>query len=90
MKTKYVMFEDMKGVEVPFLFPDYVTHKDFARHMMSVGCTYVSAGFVDIDVDQFLQPIYRVYGESISLDLKSRPEDSKIINDMMNYQRGPE
>lgn len=62
----------------PIVFPETITHSDMARNMGWVGedrCV-VGAGFVYVKGDQ-----YKVYGESVSLRVKSRGEtDEQILN----------
>lgn len=77
--------------ELPFIFPDFVTHSEYAETTMHHLAMYndirfarmkvVSAGFVDT-----LGKI-RCYGESVTLKLQSRPQDSEIIR-LMNYSHG--
>ncbi len=65
-KTKYVvlpmpmMFGDT--VNVPFLFPDIVTHADFARQMGFQSESVHSAGFAFYD-----GKAWKAYGDSVSI-----------------------
>lgn len=67
----------------PIIFPESETHSDVAR---TVGA--ISGGFVKIspvyDVKKDVQIVAECYGESISLGLKSRPEDSAILTSFLN------
>ncbi len=92
---KYVMFirtrnrEQTDGVYLPVLFPRHIMHCDMNEAMVGYGIsngfqenryhqqvTAVSAGFVDLNT-------MMCYGESESLELKSRAEDSQIIAEYM-------
>jgi len=80
-KAKYII----GGVnQEPIVFPGTIQHADMARNMGWVGQDLmtdmykgvVGAGFVFIEDGE-----YHVYGESISLSVKSRGEqDQKILN----------
>lgn len=63
---KYIIFEDVNLL----IFPGFMTHREVALHYGIDRAT--SAGFVDIDNRL-------CYGESTSLELKSRPGDSAIL-----------
>lgn len=86
-RMKYIIIDN--GLEeLPFIFSDLVNHNDMERALQRLvhGDT-VSAGFVVIKQDPVegtieptLQVSFGCYGESISLDLKSRPEDSDVLN----------
>lgn len=65
---KYITAK-IDGLESPFLFPDFLSHSQVAR---MVSGEIISAGFATHD--------FRAYGESVSLNVKSRPEeDTKLI-----------
>lgn len=78
---KYVMI-DFGGTETPIMFPE------FLPHTMMAGRNIVSAGEFNIyGTDEPLPNAcccenairVSVFGESISLKVKSRPEDAEII-----------
>ncbi len=70
-EMKYIMIDDI----FPIVFHSSHVHKDVAFGIRSQPVT--SAGFVILDAEGN----YHCYGESISLNIKSKPEmDSKIIN----------
>jgi hypothetical protein len=73
---KYIMFE-FSGMRWPILFPEMVTHSDIARSITGCfpGFEVVSAGFCSRYGD--------VYGESVSLKVKSDQADSIIIKKML-------
>lgn len=91
MKTKYITIKHPQHasedsitsplkaptcMEVLIMFPEYITHKDFFDDY-DVHGEIVSAGFIVITDGEFI-----CHGESVSLDVKSRPEDSALANDM--------
>ncbi len=78
MRTKYIVVKHPKhGLPVFIMFPEYITHKDFYQEY-DVHGEIVSAGFVVmVDHGELI-----CHGESIGLDVKSRPEDSALANDM--------
>lgn len=65
--------------EIAITFPDFVGHDEMAR-MMGPYRKPISAGFFTVCVDEDRRAHADAYGESVSLKLKSRPEDSKIID----------
>lgn len=71
MQLKYVIVEVM-GVETPVLFQGFLQHAAGASGLVGSG-RLVAAGFCE------LRPLVRVWGESISLGVCSRPEDALII-----------
>ncbi len=71
-KAKYIIHTDW----IPIVFPEIINHADMARNMGWKKEDIVGAGFVYVDDDS-----YNCYGESISLNVKSRcEEDEKILN----------
>lgn len=70
-KMKYIIVKDEFGIKKAVLFPESIPHATFRRTFREI----VSAGFV-----RFLDDGYMPYGESISLNLVSIPEDTEIIN----------
>lgn len=73
LKMKYIIRAGGHGLPCPVMFGDTENHNDIAYRL---GGEIISAGFVDLG-DNGVQ----CYGESISLNIRSRPEiDSKIIN----------
>ena len=71
-RTKYIIVEDPEFGPLPYIFPNIITHFDFAR---TIGEVVISAGFCDITT----KGTWNAYGHSESLHLKSRPEDSEIL-----------
>ena len=91
-KMKYIVFRKRYGSrsdleqEIPIIFPDQLTHSVMAevisRNPEMRGALPISAGFVSS-----LDMKAECHGESETLGLKSRPEDSNLIN-MFDYMRG--
>ena len=76
--SKYVVFE-LQGLEVPVVFSPLITHKD-----VRVGdAKVVSAGFCDIDENGN----YFVWGESVSLEKKCRPQDVDLLNALLSLDQ---
>lgn len=77
MKTKYIVIKHPKyATDTLIMFPEYIPHQDFYQDY-DVHGEIISAGFVLIALGEFI-----CHGESISLDVKSRPEDSALANEM--------
>lgn len=71
MKGKYIIFE-RNGLEFPVLFPDHFVGHDqikgtFSDKPVAAGKWYLGDGRI------------MASGSSVSLGLKSRPEDSELI-----------
>ena len=71
---KYVVHEGSLATEI-YLFPNFITHNNFAFNMNFSGEDIVGAGFVSSDL--------KCYGESVSLKVKSRPEDTALLRRML-------
>lgn len=73
-KSKYIII-DTGMLIAPIVFTELLTHVDVARSI-APGGTILGAGFCRIDKNHYV-----CYGESVSLEVKSRGEaDSKILN----------
>lgn len=73
-QMKYIIVE--AGIsDVPYIFPEHIDHTLMANLVYG---TVLSAGFINFSVDGL-----QCYGESIGLKIKSRPEDTIIINRCM-------
>jgi hypothetical protein len=72
---KYVIVEheDM-GIPIPVLLPSVLEHKMAARAGRQGKA--ISAGFCAIDT---ATGVISVWGESVSLGIKSRPEDAEAL-----------
>lgn len=65
----------MRGAERLFPFTIELKHSDFASHF-EMGDALISAGFINPLTKQ-------CYGESMSLNLASRPdEDTKLVEEL--------
>jgi hypothetical protein len=69
LKTKYVVTNE--GTII--VFPELLQHSEFRRFEP------ISAGFISFGVNKEGNPTCSCYGESISLGLKSNPEEDTII-----------
>lgn len=68
--TKYVVL-DYQGFDTIFMFPGFIGHSDFVASF--INPVVISAGFIEVyDNDAF------AYGESVSLGIKARDEDSRL------------
>jgi hypothetical protein len=77
MKLKYVL-----GAYGPVIFPETYTHSDIAK---GIKGQIKSAGFLYIDWNEVEKRLEsKPFGESISLNLESRPEDKAIIDKFLN------
>ena len=76
---KYVIIKVM-DMEVPIIFSDFIDHTNFV-HMKPI-----SAGKCKVDIDPDEGVFYMVYGNSVSLKLKSRPEDAELITNAFKFE----
>ena len=75
MKAKYIVIIP-DHFELPMIFSEMMAHSDVTR---SLGGEVVGAGFCHIENDA-----YTCYGESTSLNIKSRHAvDAEILNKML-------
>ena len=75
IKTKYVITKNKEII----VFPELLQHSDF-KHFSPI-----SAGFISIGINEQGNPSCSCYGESISLGLKSNPEeDTKLAKRQLN------
>ncbi len=78
--AKYIVAEIVSGgvaMETPIIFPSFIAHSDIAQNLK-----VISAGFVQFTPDQEDRDCVDVeaFGESVSLNLKSRPKkDARLI-----------
>ena len=71
---KYIMFEDFSGAPVPIIFPKRI---DFTEMREQIPYTKVlSAGYVNVSG----AGVFTCHGESKSLEVAARAEDSGIIS----------
>jgi hypothetical protein len=69
LKQKYVITEH--GVII--VFPEIIQHSRFRNF------NPISAGFISFGLNESGNPTCSCYGDSFSLNLKSRPEDDTVI-----------
>ena len=85
MQNKYIII-NVLGQETPILFPETMSHSTVA-YTLGLGTEPVSAGFwmALVDPDENGAGVrYKAYGESYTLKLMSRPEDTDILNRFFN------
>lgn len=73
-KMKYICYDD-GHVDTLIVFPDHIQHSDMARQLNLAQGMLLGAGFVVMGNDG--APM--CYGDSVSLDIKSREEDTFIL-----------
>lgn len=76
MKSKYIIIKD-NGLEMPVVFNPLIDHSTIAG-----ANKVVSAGFCRCNIDGY----HSVWGESVKLRIKSRPEDADILDKMLEYE----
>lgn len=76
--SKYIaVAQDEHSMPIFILFPQNINHDTMARAMIRARYPEViSAGFVD----EFLQ----CYGESTTLRIKSKPEDTDLLHQQLS------
>jgi hypothetical protein len=62
------------------IFSENLVHADIAKAMSSSGDVQ-SAGFLSLDTS-----VIEVYGESISLDVASQPDDSILLKKLLQSE----
>jgi len=79
MKKKYITF-DTGFCNAIIVFPAVLYHRD-----MNVNGTILGAGFITLSKtgDTYR---WHCYGDSVSLNVKSRAEDSEIANLMLSVE----
>lgn len=76
-RTKYIVFDNAYAI----VFPDFLDHDAVGIRVAAIHRDEpTSAGFISFNPDTEL---YTVYGESMSLNLKSNPTDAKLINRLL-------
>ena len=74
LKTKYVITSDNEII----VFPELLQHSEFKKF------NPISAGFISFSVNKQGNASCTCYGESISLGIKSREEDTQIAKKQLN------
>lgn len=83
-ETKYIIRDD--GLTVcAIVFNNHIQHNQMAFRL---GIKPISAGFVKLHALSDGSIRADAFGESVSLNLKSRPEDGAIIGRMLNLDQG--
>jgi hypothetical protein len=77
---KFVCIDTQEAGPTYFIFPSYVTHQFFAKNLYP-GREVTSAGFVSWTKDG-----PSAWGESVSLKLKSKPEDTERMRRQMGIE----
>jgi hypothetical protein len=71
---KYIMFKT-GDMDTPVIFPNHIQHKDMAANLKMKP---ISAGFFT----EFAGEVV-CYGDSMTLDIASRPQDTDIIKRLL-------
>jgi hypothetical protein len=79
MRVKYIIV-DQGGLDIPLVFSEILVHAEVAR---AYPGRVVSAGFVSFRASPDGDLTADAWGESISLNVASRPEDSGIITKLI-------
>lgn len=79
-KMKYVVVDDGL-LECPYIFSNHINHSNFVNglKLVGIGGEIISAGFVNFDGERLI-----CFGESVSLGVKARPEDTTLINSLLS------
>jgi hypothetical protein len=72
VKSKYVIIE-VDGVEMPLIFSRLLSHENVA---LALCASVHSAGYCELDITGK----WTTGGQSVSLELDSRPEDAELLN----------
>jgi hypothetical protein len=71
-KSKYVVFEDERGLVIPMVFSELMQHVSMVPSNVKV----LGAGFCYINE----KGLYQCYGQSVGLGVQSREDDTRILN----------
>ena len=82
MRNKYIII-NVLGQETPILFPETMSHSTVA-YTIGLGTDPVSAGFWTVSPKEDGGVEYKAFGDSYTLKIESRPEDSDILNRYFN------
>jgi hypothetical protein len=80
---KYIIFKQLNE-EFPVLFPSTIQHfaMEQAVTRQVPATRAISAGFVRTD---YANDCFKCYGDSMTLNLPSRTEDSAIVNTFLGF-----
>lgn len=79
LKMKYITYESAYCDSI-VVFDSITNHSDMAE---KIGLPVLGAGFITVVSNQYYPPEWKCYGESTSLKIKSRPEDTVLANRML-------
>ena len=87
-EPKYIVFE-INHIETMIIFPALIKH-DVIAHSMKYPV--ISAGFLIVDVakniNDYYEPTVKAYGESLSLEVESRPkEDTRLAYEALKLDK---
>lgn len=91
-KTKYVVGLAQAGYMekvVAIVFPEDVNHIDLGLAVFKSKNRIIGAGFCDVIEREGHMTTMAVYGDSVSLSIKSRPEDVHYLNETMGLANEP-
>ena len=79
MNAKYIVVNhgDPRG-DTLYIMPEYIEHRRMAQGVCDCENHPVSAGFITLRDGEFY-----CHGESISLGLKSRPDEDGVLANLM-------
>jgi len=73
---KYLIMEDFSGKPIAFIFPDLVDHADMREQLPYTKA--LSGGYLELE-----QGLIHCFGGYAELELKSSPDDVKIITNAL-------
>jgi len=80
-RMKYIIFLGKDEIKYPFIFDELFDHNEIALSINTNFYRPISAGFIQVYPNSE-NPI-SVFGESKTLQLKSNPDDVKLIQKRM-------
>lgn len=91
-KTKYVVGLARAGYMeqvVGIIFPEDVIHEDLAMLFFGSKNRIIGAGFCTVEEREGFMTKVVAHGESVSLNISSRPEDALYLNTTLGLVDGP-
>lgn len=81
---KYIRLDEFDNTyDFCVVFPDIMNHSDMVISLGSSLDNVVSAGFVTITKSEMGNPVFKAYGESVSLNKKCQEDDDRYLNYMI-------
>lgn len=83
MRTKYIVGQTRTGfivAVVAVIFPEGMSHSDVARDIFGERFNLLGSGFCSVGIEGV-----EVYGDSVSLGLKSREADVLYLNHTLGF-----